>query len=378
MIEDLSISLLLDAPYWGYLLSSLPKVSEEQIPFVALSVRNDRICLLVQPSLKWASIAEKDRYLRLLQHELLHLLFQHFLDRKAYPDPMLFDLAGDIQVNQYIRSIPESEGVQLHHIQQDWEPFQSLDYYYQRLRMLPKDRLETLYQQNDYLWEAHRWWGREEVAEDLVRTDVDALCQTTLLRLPAVNQEDLHASLLRRIRPEKRKLEVSWQQLLRQFAGASGKSLVRYSMKRPSKRYGTVPGLKIKRQHRLIIAIDTSGSVPTADLEVIGTELYFLWKTGVQFTILEFDQHIQRSYSFKGRLPDQFSGGGGTDFSEVLEFANQQRDCDGLIIFTDGYGPTPLNVCRVPILWLISRRGLDRDSGLFQQLPGRKQKLQNG
>jgi predicted metal-dependent peptidase len=47
-----------------------------------------------------------------------------------------------------------------------------------------------------------------------------------------------------------------------------------------------------------------------------------------------------------------FKGGGGTSFDPVVKWVNKTPGYNGLIYFTDGYGPSPAR-CRVPVLWCI-------------------------
>ena len=51
-------------------------------------------------------------------------------------------------------------------------------------------------------------------------------------------------------------------------------------MKRISKRYGTRPGIKIKRYQRLAVAVDTSGSIKENDFVIFFNEIHSMWKQG--------------------------------------------------------------------------------------------------
>lgn len=104
--------------------------------------------------------------------------------------------------------------------------------------------------------------------------------------------------------------EISWKAVLRLFMGYSGKTKIRNTIKRASKRYGTTPGNKVRRMHRLLVAVDTSGSIAQADLDTFFREIYFLWRAGALFEVVECDTKIGGRYAYKGQPPRSVYGRG--------------------------------------------------------------------
>jgi predicted metal-dependent peptidase len=168
---------------------------------------------------------------------------------------------------------------------------------------------------------------------------------------------------------------VDWRRVVKLFSESSSKTKVRNTMKRPSKRFGTVPGIKIKKLKKLLVAVDTSGSVGKPDLEDFFGEIYHLWRQGAEVKVVECDTKIQREFDYRGKTPDFVLGRGGTDFNEPIRFANSVYQPDGLIYFTDGFAPRPATAPRCPLLWVITKNGLRPDCDEFKMLPGRKAKL---
>jgi predicted metal-dependent peptidase len=168
---------------------------------------------------------------------------------------------------------------------------------------------------------------------------------------------------------------VDWRRVVKLFSESSSKTKVKNTMKRPSKRFGTVPGIKIKKLKKLLIAVDTSGSVEKQDFEVFFGEIYHLWRQGAEIKVVECDMVIQREYDYRGKTPDFVLGRGGTDFNEPIRFANRVFQPDGLIYFTDGFARKPEIAPRCPLLWVITKNGLPPESDEFKLLPGRKAKL---
>jgi len=81
------------------------------------------------------------------------------------------------------------------------------------------------------------------------------LDQEETLALPSGLKELLDA-ILKDMAPK-----FNWRRILRLFAASSNSTYLKNTIRRPSKRYGTTPGIKVKRQQKLLLAIDTSGSV---------------------------------------------------------------------------------------------------------------------
>ncbi|MEM7039582.1 MAG: VWA-like domain-containing protein [Bacteroidota bacterium] len=173
------------------------------------------------------------------------------------------------------------------------------------------------------------------------------------------------------------KPSVSWKRLLRMFAESSSRTYLKNTMKRRSRRYGTTPGIKVRRRQRLVVAVDTSGSIGKEDLQEFFNEIYHIWKRGAEIMIVECDATVTATYLYKGKVPEGVHGGGGTDFNPPIDWANQNFHPDALIYFTDGYAPPPTVRPRYPLLWLLcSSSSADSASVYHQNLPGKMIKMQ--
>ena len=169
---------------------------------------------------------------------------------------------------------------------------------------------------------------------------------------------------------------VDWRRVLKLFSESSSKTKIKNTLKRPSKRYGTTPGIKIKHHQKLLIAIDTSGSISEEEYHDFFSELYHIWKRGSIVRVVECDAEIQHVYDYKGITPKVIHGGGGTDFNPPIVYANNVFNPDALIYFTDGHAAVPTVQAKVPVLWVISREGITPNDEIFENLIGRKANLQ--
>jgi predicted metal-dependent peptidase len=172
---------------------------------------------------------------------------------------------------------------------------------------------------------------------------------------------------------ESLKPNINWRRVLRLFAATSSRTYLKNTIQRASKRYGTTPGIKIKRRQKIQIIVDTSGSVDDEALKEFFSEMYHIWKNGADIHVVECDTDIQATYKYTGTPPKKVHGRGGTDFNAPLVYANEVYQPDAIIYFTDGEAPAPEVHTRAPILWLICEAGITEENWDF--LPGRKVKM---
>ena len=140
---------------------------------------------------------------------------------------------------------------------------------------------------------------------------------------------------------ESMKPKVDWKRMLKIFSSSSGRTVIYHTMKRISKRYGTRPGIRIKKLQRICMAIDTSGSVSERELSLVFSEIRHVWKAGAEIVVVECDAAVQQSYRYSGKVPKAPKGGGGTDFNPVFEWTKTQPKFDAVIYLTDGQAPKP-------------------------------------
>lgn len=147
---------------------------------------------------------------------------------------------------------------------------------------------------------------------------------------------------------------VNWKRQLRQFAANGEKSFIETTLKRRSKRFGTFPGTKIKTECKVLVAIDTSGSVDNESLAEFFSEIHWIHKTDAEVRIIECDYNVGKIWDYKGKFPGEVTGRGGTSFDPPIIYANEEYNPDCLIYFTDGEAPPPPK-CNCPLMWLISK-----------------------
>jgi len=154
--------------------------------------------------------------------------------------------------------------------------------------------------------------------------------------------------------------QLPWRMLLARYLSNSARD--DYSYMRPSRREGDyiLPSLR-SHQIDLVVALDTSGSVKDREFAEFVAEINALkGQLRARVTLLACDAALAEGAPWvfepweEFRLPDAFKGGGGTSFTPVFDWVEQQAmHPQSLIYFTDAEGEFPEQEPAYPVLWLI-------------------------
>jgi len=130
----------------------------------------------------------------------------------------------------------------------------------------------------------------------------------------------------------------------------------------PSRRFGFEQmGSRYEFTTRLLVAIDTSGSVGSDGLGRYFRIITTFFKYGIQeIDVLMFDADVQGEpvtlkEAQKNKQTFEVKGRGGTDFQAPVNYVAEHPGYDGLIIMTDGYAPIPSvpAFLKTKLLWVI-------------------------
>ena len=156
--------------------------------------------------------------------------------------------------------------------------------------------------------------------------------------------------------------KVDWRKVLRYFIKTSQRANRSSTIKRINRRYAYIhPGKKVRRQAKIAIAIDQSGSVSDEMLAAFFAELNNLAKLA-EFTVVPFDTQVDESKVYiwkkgKSQKPERVLCGG-TCFEAPTDWANK-NGVDGVIILTDMEAPKP-KACKAQRMWMTDARGASR------------------
>ena len=384
-LSKISKDLMLREPYYGLFLIKLNKVWRNNLSTAGVSKNNINYQLAINPEF-WDSLSDNHK-LGLLKHELLHIAFNHLGIFFKFSDRKLANIAMDMEINQYIHNdyLPEG-GINIDNYQDlKLDRKAGCRYYYDKLRDLKdqKDKTGTSGDDNmDKLLDDldnnnipdHSTWEEFENLSEAEQKLIEKQAQ----RLMAEAKEE---TLKKRghipgeidgliIIDEILKPKFDWRGYIRRYTGISTKIFTKKLRRKDNKRYSDNPGLKIKMRQKMLLGIDTSGSVSDNELKEFMNEIYHLHKAGVDITIIQCDTKINNIEDYKGKFELKVSGRGGTSFDPVLEYYMQHKEYTSLIYFTDGECNTSLKPNK-DILWVLSER-----SELNNSLPGKVIKLE--
>lgn len=155
--------------------------------------------------------------------------------------------------------------------------------------------------------------------------------------------------------------KIDYRAVLRMFRASILSQKRRLTRMRPSRRFGFEQmGSRYDFTTRLLIAIDTSGSVGSEDLGRYLNVITSFFKYGIQqIDVLMFDAKVQGKplalTDAKKNIKElKVSGRGGTDFQAPVDYAVEHPEYDGLIIITDGFASCPdTERLRTKLLWVI-------------------------
>ena len=404
-VSKATIRLILEEPFWGHVLVGLRKAESETTESLCWSLASDRNIQLHINAAFWDQLDPDLRY-GVMKHEVLHLVLRHPYERDDFGHARLYDIAADLVVNQYIdesRRMPDAICIEKF-TELDLERNMDVAYYYRKLSDFIQDE-ESQGGQQDGEGETQDGEGQTQEQDDEGTAQAQAGADRARLEellegeghhagwseLSGLSEAEkrLHRDEMRPVTansyeqhwgevPAELRLEIQklvtrpqnfrWQRVLRVFSQSSKRTKIKTTISRPSKRYGTTPGIKVQRLHKVLVAIDTSASVLPAEVAMFFSEVHHLYRTGSEIYVVECDSKIGDHYPYKGTAPTVVSGGGGTDFTPPVVFANDTYRPDCLLYFTDGFGPLTVK-SRCPILWVITSGGVSPDEF---PLPGRK------
>jgi predicted metal-dependent peptidase len=391
------LAMLLKEPFFAHLLGGIPRRICDDVPTAAVALTPRGVELIVNPIFFLEELNERER-VAVIKHEALHLVYRHLyrpLISQGFPE--IFNIAADLVVNQYVSPWPLPESAVTLNLFPDLnlEPNQTVEWYYEKLISLDKElRNKTASQtsapqsaealqkingpqrHSDHrFWAAHGGHGFEATASanesgatpqltDLLRTALESDLERHLIRAKdrtSIQQWGVLPSDIRLAITEmqaRREGGLDWRRTLKLFASGGYRTKVVPTSRKLSKRFGTFPGIKIKRLQNLAVVLDTSGSIEELTLSKFFREIHAVWKTGADITIIESDSTVQQTYTYRGKVPVAAKGGGGTLFDPAFVWLRQAKAIrfDACLYLTDGFGPETTVRPPCPLLWLVTSK----------------------
>ena len=386
-LSKIGKELMLKEPYYGFFLIMLNKLwDSKRVPTAGVSKNGINYQLAINPEF-WESLSDSHR-LGLLKHELLHIAFGHLTTFFKFSDKRLANVAMDMEINQYISKewLPEG-GIDIDdYADLNLDRKAGCRYYYDKLKQLqdeknkngtcgnePMDQLLDNIESGDIpdhsTWEEFEDLSEAEqklIERQLQKVLSDAKEQTEKKRGTVPGEIEGLIIIDEIVKPK-----FNWRGYIRRFTGVSTKVFTKKIRRKENRRFDANPGLKVKMRQHMLLAIDTSGSVSDSELKEFMSEIYHIYKCGVDITIVQCDTQIRSIEPYKGKFEMSILGRGGTEFDPVIEYFNANlKKYTSLVYFTDGECSVDVKP-RGNTLWVLSER-----SYMNTELPGKIIKLE--
>ena len=403
-IEKSFKRLLIKNPFYGLFCLSLPKRITTSIPTLCVMKKGINCELCINPDF-WAEHTD-DEQIALLQHELSHICLQHMFLYDSFADHKTFNISADMEVNSYIENLPKDackasdiglqdglgtkayyEALTKNQQQQQAKNPQKHcnggqggnSSQQQNNQSQPDDSSEEGNQDSSYpdnLPQAKKPIGSHapwkdfkdipEATKQLMQNNINSIVKSTAEQvekqrgtIPAEFQE-----LIEKLREKKPEI-FNWKAYFRRMLGSIYDVNIKSTRRKQSKRFEGAAGIQHKKKVSILVAIDTSGSVSSKELQDFFSEIEYIHKAGARVTILECDARINKIVEYDGKHIPAIVGRGGTSFDPPVNYyIKHKKDYASLIYFTDGE-------CSLPtkrpsgMVWVIT------SNGCHQEYPGK-------
>ena len=382
-LSRISKTLMFTEPFYGIFLIGLHKQFTKSCSTAGVGKHGIGMRLVINPDF-FQSLEELHQQ-GLLKHELLHIAFGHIILSDLYSNKKLFNIAADIEINQYISSdmLPDG-GLTLESFPEMTLPVRAgTRVYYDLLNQTcdqngnsSNEALQSILDQmNGNSQYCHAEWEEitdlGEAEKKLVQKQYEHQMKQTAeeIKKNCGNIPGELAEIIERlftVPPSK----FNWKAYLKRFINNASTVYTKKLRRKNNKRYTGNPGLKIKHKNHVLVGVDTSGSVSSEELVEFMHELVHMTRTGNDITVAQFDTQVTDVSKFDVKKNWDIKGRGGTSFQPVVDHYNHPKSqYSAFVCLTDGEASSPEN-CPKNALWVHSSR-----SSINNELPGLKIKL---
>lgn len=375
-LSKITKKLLITEPYFGNFLLGINKYENKKIPTACVSLENINPCLHINPEF-FESLKTDEERIAVLKHECLHLGYMHLLMISDFENKKLFNIAADIEINQYINNLPEG-CIFIDDVEKELniklKRNAGTKYYYDALKKVQEKLIEDLLKKSksaDENGNIHPLWEEFEQLKDVEKAIVQSQIESQLIEAYNSTPEsqrsqgnipgDIYSHIQKLLNPPPP--ATDWKKVLRRFTGGSYEVYTKKTKRKESKRFSSQPGLKVKNKLRGLVSIDTSGSVNDQELKEFINQIDYITKTGTHVDLLQFDCKFQNCSKYqKNKSKVEIYGRGGTNFDVPIEYYNNNLNkYNFLVIFTDGEASLPTIKSKKPLMWVITSDGKMQD-----------------
>ena len=362
--------LLMREPFFAALSRRIDKICTDSVPTAGVRVNPDSAQFELFYNPDFMGALKDEHKLGVLMHEFYHIVFEHVTTRKPEAGIRRIDnIAMDLAINglsEMSGKLPcEAEPGPV--LREGGEPMkgclpgegkfahlpanQTYEWYLTAL-----EKMEEESEQNgegspfgeDDDFDVHDGFGEgggnaqaNEIAKERMK---DAIRKAAEEADKAGSWGSVSSSMRKTIK-ERLATKVDWKKMLRYFVRTSQRADKRSTPRRLNKRFPKIhPGKRVRRQAKIAISIDQSGSVDDGMLAAFYSELDNLAQFA-EFTVIPFDTEVAKDKVYVWKKGERRAAErvlhGGTCFDAPTKFVNDGK-FDGHIVLTDMMAPKPI------------------------------------
>ena len=371
--------LLMREPFFAALSRRIDKIRTDSVPTAGVRVNPDSAQFELFYNPDFMGALKDEHKLGVLMHEFYHIVFEHVTTRKPEDGIRRIDnIAMDLSINglsEMSGKLPcEAEPGPV--LREGGEPMkgclpgegkfadlpanQTYEWYLAALEKMEEESKQNgegspFGEDDDF--DVHEGFGEgggnaqaNEIAKERMK---DAIRKAAEEADKAGSWGSVSSSMRKTIK-ERLATKVDWKKMLRYFVRTSQRADKRTTPRRLNKRFPRIhPGKRVRRQAKIVIAIDQSGSVDDGMLASFYSELDNLAQFA-EFTVIPFDTRVAEDKVYVWKKGERRKAErvlhGGTCFDAPTKYSNE-RKFDGLIILTDMCAPKPI-ASRCQRLWM--------------------------
>lgn len=355
-----------EQPFFGNLLQELTIKYRDDIPTAAITFSPISEQYEVHLGPQFFCNLTVPESVGVLHHEILHFTNNHlfrFPFLNASPnDRVLYNVAGDMAINQFINVLPKG-GVDV----KEWKLndgkmfplFQSMETYYDLIKNNKEANQDKFVDYQEF--DQHSWEGISEGQKEKMLEEAKKALKRTIEKTSFSHSivPDSIKSLLEEI--EVLAASLNYKQILKRIIKRTVSSVDKENTwNKPNKRYGIyAPGSKLQNLPQLTFYNDSSGSISVTEQNEYLKIMEGFLTVGSRKCSLAFwhtSLYYKKGYR-KGRdIRTEELESGGTDVTCVLQDIKKSNP-DLSIILTDGYFDVSDVKINSEVVWIISKGG---------------------
>lgn len=291
----------------------------------------------------WFEGLTKEEAVGVIAHETLHAALGHVWRRGAR-ERVLWNVACDLVVNHVVRKA----GMRLPEGALGDSSVGDSSYAEEVYERIRKDNRSP------------QAWGAGDVISRPRREDAGSMEEAWRRRLSAAASYGSTPAFLKVLVKAASKPLMPWRDLLSEFLS---RALSGFSWMPPDRRFAHagiyLPTFETEALGEIVLALDTSGSVPKSHLSQFLAEVWAVAALGAaKVHVCLADAAVHRWYerSAGDPLPEvEVVGRGGTDFRPAFEEVKKRGVVPAAFVYlTDGCGTYPARPPAYPVLWVLT------------------------